>query len=164
MIGLDKAGKTSILNKLAFHTWIDSIPTSGFNVETFNVTNDQLQLWEAGWAKNIRHYWRHYIPGTKGLIFVVDSTDKERIDEAAEELHKFLNEPEMKDLSDIPMLIYNNKSDAEGAVSEGVLYDRLKLSDISPKIPIKVLPCSAIKNTGLFQGIDWLVAQFKTKN
>lgn len=85
-----------------------TIPTVGFNVETVTYKNIKFSMWDVGGQDKIRPLWRHYYTGTQGLIFVVDSTDKERIDEARTEFHRIVNDREMRDAI---ILIFANKQD-----------------------------------------------------
>ena len=95
MVGLDAAGKTTILYKLKLGEIVTTIPTIGFNVETVEYKNISFTVWDVGGQDKIRPLWRHYYQNTQGLIYVVDSSDKERVEESREELHKMLNEEEL---------------------------------------------------------------------
>merc|ERR1712023_481944 len=97
MVGLDAAGKTTILYKLKLGEVVNTIPTIGFNVETVDYKNISFNVWDVGGQDKIRLLWRHYYQNTQGLIFVIDSNDRERIDENREELHKMLAEEDLKD-------------------------------------------------------------------
>lgn len=90
MLGLDAAGKTTILYKLKLGDVVSSVPTIGFNVETVEYKNIKFTVWDVGGQDKIRLLWRHYYQNTQGLIFVVDSSDKDRIDIAREELQRML--------------------------------------------------------------------------
>ena len=92
MVGLDAAGKTTILYKLKLGEVVTTIPTIGFNVETVDYKNISFTVWDVGGQDKIRNLWRHYYQNTQGLIFVVDSNDKARIEDARNELHKMLQE------------------------------------------------------------------------
>ncbi|KAL5541449.1 hypothetical protein UlMin_009159 [Ulmus minor] len=74
MVGLDAAGKTTILYKLKLGEIVTTIPTIGFNVETVEYKNISFTVWDVGGQDKIRPLWRHYFQNTQGLIFVVDST------------------------------------------------------------------------------------------
>mmetsp|Transcript_7277 Transcript_7277/g.23866 ORF Transcript_7277/g.23866 Transcript_7277/m.23866 type:complete len:129 (+) Transcript_7277:70-456(+) len=89
ILGLDNAGKTTILYKLQNESddEIQTIPTIGFNVETLQYKNIKFQVWDLGGQTSIRPYWRCYYPNTDAIIFVVDSADKERLAIARQELH-----------------------------------------------------------------------------
>ncbi|VDO99370.1 unnamed protein product [Heligmosomoides polygyrus] len=106
MVGLDAAGKTTILYKLKLGEIVTTIPTIGFNVETVEYKNISFTVWDVGGQDKIRPLWRHYFQNTQGLIFVVDSNDRERIEESREELHKMLNEDELRDAT---LLVFANK-------------------------------------------------------
>ena len=95
MVGLDAAGKTTILYKLKLGEIVTTIPTTGFNVETVEYKNICFTVWDVGGQDKIRPLWRHYFQNPQGLIFVVDSNDRERIQEGAEELQKMLQEDEL---------------------------------------------------------------------
>ena len=106
MLGLDGAGKTTILYKLKLGDNITTIPTIGFNVETLEYKNINFTVWDVGGQDKIRRLWRHYYMNTKALIFVVDCNDKDRVDEARQELTQMLHDEEMKDAV---LLVFANK-------------------------------------------------------
>ena len=106
MVGLDAAGKTTILYKMKLGEVVNTIPTIGFNVETVEYKNISFNVWDVGGQDKIRLLWRHYYQNTQGLIFVVDSNDRDRIEENREELHKMLAEDELKDAV---LLVFANK-------------------------------------------------------
>ena len=126
MVGLDAAGKTTILYKLKLGEVVTTIPTIGFNVETVEYKNISFTVWDVGGQDKIRNLWRHYYQNTQGLIFVVDSNDKARIDDAKTELHKMLQEEELKDAD---LLVFANKQDLPHAGSS-VLAGLFIISDI----------------------------------
>ena len=80
----------------------------GFNVETVEYRNIQFTVWDVGGQDKIRPLWRHYFQNTQGIIFVVDSNDRDRIVEAREELQRMLNEDELRDAI---LLVFANKQD-----------------------------------------------------
>ena len=96
MVGLDAAGKTTILYKLKLGEVVTPIPTIGFNVEEVTYKNISFHVWDVGGQDKIRQLWRHYYTNTQGIIFVVDSNDRDRVDDAREELHKMINDEEAK--------------------------------------------------------------------
>merc|ERR1711935_843010 len=108
MVGLDAAGKTTIFYKLKLGEIVTTIPTIGFNVETVEYKNISFTVWDVGGQDKIRPLWRHYFQNTQGLIFVVDSSDRDRISESHDELHRMLNEDELRDAI---LLIFANKQD-----------------------------------------------------
>lgn len=90
---------------------VTTIPTVGFNVESVTYKNVKFNVWDVGGQDKIRPLWRHYYSGTQGLIFVVDSSDTARMEEARSELHKIINDREMKDAL---LLVFANKQDVPG--------------------------------------------------
>ena len=106
MVGLDAAGKTTILYKIKFGDVVTPIPTIWFNVEKVTYKNISFHVWDVGGQDKIRTLWRHYYTNTQGIIFVVDSNDRDRIDDARDELHKMINDEELKDAI---VLVYANK-------------------------------------------------------
>ena len=124
MVGLDAAGKTTILYKLKLGEVVTTIPTIGFNVEQVDYKNISFTVWDVGGQDKIRPLWRHYYQNTEGLIFVVDSNDKDRIDAAREELQKMLQEDELKDSV---VLVFANKQDLPNAMSAPEVTEMLGL-------------------------------------
>uniref|UniRef100_A0A3B4YEK9 ARF GTPase 5 n=1 Tax=Seriola lalandi dorsalis TaxID=1841481 RepID=A0A3B4YEK9_SERLL len=99
-----------------------------------------------------RPLWRHYFQNTQGLIFVVDSNDRERVAESAEELSKMLLEDELKDAV---LLVFANKQDLPNALSVSELTDKLGLHALRNKTWHIESTC-ATQGTGLYEGLDWL--------
>ena len=87
VLGLDNAGKTTILYRLQVGTVVSTIPTIGFNVETVTHNNVKFQVWDLGGQTSIRPYWRCYYPNTQAIVYVVDSADAERLATTKEEFH-----------------------------------------------------------------------------
>ncbi|XP_042191169.1 ADP-ribosylation factor 4 [Callorhinchus milii] len=152
MVGLDAAGKTTILYKLKLGEIVTTIPTIGFNVESVEYKNICFTVWDVGGQDKIRPLWRHYFQNTQGLIFVVDSNDRERVQEAAEELQKMLQEDELRDAL---LLIFANKQDLPNAISVSDMKDKLGLTSLSSRNWYVQATC-AIQGNGLFDGLDWL--------
>jgi len=122
MVGLDAAGKTTILYKLKLGEVVTTIPTIGFNVETVEYKNISFTVWDVGGQDKIRPLWRHYYQGTQGLIFVVDSNDRDRAEDAREELMKMLNEDEMRDAV---LLIFANKQDLPNTMPAAEITEKM---------------------------------------
>ncbi|CAH8507993.1 unnamed protein product [Schistosoma guineensis] len=152
MIGLDAAGKTTILYKLKLGEVVTTIPTIGFNVETVEYKNINFTVWDVGGQDKIRRLWRHYFQNTQGLIFVVDSNDRDRISESAEELNKMLLEDELRD---VVILVFANKQDLPNAMSTAEVAEKLRLRDIRNR-PWHIQLACATQGEGLFEGLDWL--------
>jgi ADP-ribosylation factor 1/2 len=152
MVGLDAAGKTTILYKLKLGEIVTTIPTIGFNVETVEYKKISFTVWDVGGQDKIRPLWRHYFQNTQGLIFVVDSNDRDRISEAAEELQKMLREDELRDAT---LLVFANKQDLPNAMSVSEVTDKLGLHSVTNRKWYIQSTC-ATSGDGLFEGLDWL--------
>jgi len=152
MVGLDAAGKTTILYKLKLGEIVTTIPTIGFNVETVEYKNISFTVWDVGGQDKIRPLWRHYFQNTQGLIFVVDSNDQERIGEAKEELWKMLSEEE---LTKSVILIFANKQDLPQAMDVSTLTEKLGLHELK-KNEWHIQASCATDGSGLYEGLDWL--------
>ncbi|CAL8263086.1 unnamed protein product [Merluccius merluccius] len=160
MVGLDAAGKTTILYKLKLGEIVTTIPTIGFNVETVEYKNICFTVWDVGGQDKIRPLWRHYFQNTQGLIFVVDSNDRERVAESKEELNKMLTEDELKDAV---LLVFSNKQDLPNAMSVSELTDKLGLQNLRNRTWYVQAAC-ATQGTGLYEGLDWLSVELSKQN
>merc|ERR1712210_350316 len=161
MVGLDAAGKTTILYKLKLGEIVTTIPTIGFNVETVEYKNISFTVWDVGGQDKIRPLWRHYFQNTQGLIFVVDSNDRERIAEARDELNRMLAEDELRDAV---LLVFANKQDLPNAMSAAEMTDKLGLHGLRPAYrQWYIQACCATTGDGLYEGLDWLSATLVKK-
>uniref|UniRef100_A0A8D0PKL9 ARF GTPase 3 n=1 Tax=Sus scrofa TaxID=9823 RepID=A0A8D0PKL9_PIG len=179
MVGLDAAGKTTILYKLKLGEIVTTIPTigkgmagpcnlcwgcclptyPGFNVETVEYKNISFTVWDVGGQDKIRPLWRHYFQNTQGLIFVVDSNDRERVNEAREELMRMLAEDELRDAV---LLVFANKQDLPNAMNAAEITDKLGLHSLRHRNWYIQATC-ATSGDGLYEGLDWLANQLKNK-
>jgi len=159
MVGLDAAGKTTILYKLKLGEIVTTIPTIGFNVETVEYKNISFTVWDVGGQDKIRPLWRHYFQNTQGLIFVVDSNDRERVAEAREELTRMLAEEELRDAK---LLVFANKQDLPNAMTAAELTDKLDLHALRNRDWYIQAAC-ATNGEGLYEGLDWIAAKLKEK-
>uniref|UniRef100_H2LU25 ARF GTPase 3 n=1 Tax=Oryzias latipes TaxID=8090 RepID=H2LU25_ORYLA len=159
MVGLDAAGKTTILYKLKLGEIVTTIPTIGFNVETVEYKNISFTVWDVGGQDKIRPLWRHYFQNTQGLIFVVDSNDRERVNEAREELMRMLAEDELRDAV---LLVFANKQDLPNAMNAAEITDKLGLHSLRHRNWYIQATC-ATSGDGLYEGLDWLANQLKNK-
>ncbi|KAG9457703.1 hypothetical protein H6P81_002211 [Aristolochia fimbriata] len=159
MVGLDAAGKTTILYKLKLGEIVTTIPTIGFNVETVEYKNVSFTVWDVGGQDKIRPLWRHYFQNTHGLIFVIDSNDRDRILEAKDELHRMLSEDELRGAT---LLVFANKQDLPKAMSVSEITDKLGLHSLRQRRWYIQSAC-ATSGEGLYEGLDWLSSNITTK-
>src|ERR1700735_5160904 len=121
----------AILYKLKLNQDVTTIPTVGFNVETVTYKNVKFNVWDVGGQDKIRPLWRHYFSGTQGLIFVIDSNDRARIDEARQELHRIILDREMKEAL---FLVFANKQDIPGAMTPTEVTEKLRLTQLKERM------------------------------
>ncbi|CAK4080363.1 unnamed protein product [Aphanomyces euteiches] len=152
MVGLDAAGKTTILYKLKLNETLHTLPTIGFNVETFQYKNIEFTAWDIGGQDKLRPLWKYYFQNTDAVIFVVDSNDKHRVDQASIELHRIFQADELRDSK---LLVYANKQDLRDVMSPAELVEKMNLRTVTSN-PWFVQPCSAVSNSGLYEGLEWL--------
>ncbi|CAA6667024.1 unnamed protein product [Spirodela intermedia] len=139
MLGLDAAGKTTILYKLHIGEVLSTVPTIGFNVEKVQYKNVMFTVWDVGGQEKLRPLWRHYFNNTDGLIYVVDSLDRERISKAKAEFQAIIRDPFM--LNSV-ILVFANKQD--------MVRRRWHIQGTC-----------AISGDGLYEGLDWLASTLK---
>ena len=135
---------------------VTTIPTIGFNVESVTYKNLNFNVWDLGGQTSIRPYWRCYYANTAAVIFVVDSTDIERLQTAADELSAMLNEDELKDAA---LLVFANKQDQPGAKGAGDISQALRLGELRDR-NWSIMACSAVSGSGVSEGMDWLVVSW----
>jgi len=160
ILGLDNAGKTTLLYRLKIGEVVTTIPTIGFNVESVTYKNLNFNVWDLGGQTSIRPYWRCYYANTAAVIFVIDSTDIERLGTASDELASMLNEEELRDAA---LLVFANKQDQPGARGAGEISEALKLGELRDR-NWSIVACSAIDGKGIDEGMDWLVQTVQSEN
>lgn len=161
MVGLDAAGKTTIMLKLKLDAVQDTVPTIGFNVETVQYKNVTFHLWDIGGQERLRKLWRHYYDGANAVIFVIDSSDIGRLGDVKRELQVLLTEHVLQDAI---FLIFCNKQDLPQAMRPADILKELGIRDFSPNSIGTLLRsrqwyvqgCSAYSGIGLCEGLDWL--------
>jgi len=159
LLGLDAAGKTTILYQLNLGEKVVTLPTVGFNVETVTYKNINFTVWDVGGQDRIRSLWKHYYINTDALIWVVDAVDHVRMELAREELHKVLSDDL---LQDVKVLVYANKMDLPGALDTHGVAEAMKVRKLHQK-DWHVEACCGVTGEGLYEGLDAL-ANMLTKN
>uniref|UniRef100_A0A1B6EED7 RING-type E3 ubiquitin transferase n=1 Tax=Clastoptera arizonana TaxID=38151 RepID=A0A1B6EED7_9HEMI len=155
-LGLDGSGKTSVLFKLKQNEFMAVIPTIGFNVESVEYKNVRFNIWDIGGQPKLRPLWKHYYLNTQAVIFVIDSSDKQRLPEALSELSKLMSEKELKDAA---LLILANKQDVEGCESIESITEQLALYKLCCGHSWHIQASDAQSGNGLHDGLDWLSHQ-----
>ncbi|XP_053626258.1 ADP-ribosylation factor-like protein 1 isoform X1 [Cherax quadricarinatus] len=159
ILGLDGAGKTTILYRLQVGEVVTTIPTIGFNVEQVTYKNLRFQVWDLGGQTSIRPYWRCYYSNTDAIIYVVDSADRDRIGISKQELVSMLEEDELKSAI---LAVLANKQDMEGAMTVAEVHSALGLDALKTRT-FQIFKTSAIKGEGLDQAMDWLANALATR-
>lgn len=159
MLGLDNAGKTTILKKYNGEDISSISPTLGFNIKTLEYQGYKLNVWDVGGQTTIRSYWRNYFEQTDGLVWVVDSGDKIRLEDCRKELHMLLLQERLAGAS---LLVFCNKQDLQGSLTVEEIKEFLQLDNFQTR-HWAVVPCSAVTGEGLIEGINWIVADIAAR-
>ncbi|XP_074786371.1 ADP-ribosylation factor-like protein 2 isoform X1 [Athene noctua] len=153
VLGLDNAGKTTLLKRFNGEDVATTSPTLGFNIKTLEHRGFKLNVWDVGGQSSLRSYWRNYFESTDGLVWVVDSGDRQRLQLCARELRGLLREER---LAGATLLVFANKQDLPGALPASAIREALELDAIrSHRWCIQ--GCSAFTGHNLLAGIDWLL-------
>ena len=155
ILGMQNAGKTTILYHLSLGQFVQTTPTIGSNVEELNYNNIKIQAWDLGGQETTRSIWDAYFINTDAIIFVIDSQDDQYSEESKEEFQKLLKNSKLYNST---ILIFANKQDLPGAKPINQLIEEYEFNKIKNHI-WKIQPCSAVKGEGLIDGIKWLSEQ-----
>ncbi|KAF7207202.1 ADP-ribosylation factor-like 4Ca [Nothobranchius furzeri] len=159
MLGLDSAGKTTVLYRLKFNEFVNTVPTIGFNTERIRLGGAgasrgiSCHFWDVGGQEKLRPLWKPYSRCTDGIVYVVDSVDSERLEEARAELHRITR---FQENQGTPLLVIANKQDLPRALDVEEIERQLGLSELSPSTAYHVQPACAIIGEGLHEGMDRL--------
>ena len=159
MLGLDNAGKTTILKKFNGEDISSISPTLGFNIKTLEHKGFNLNIWDVGGQKSLRSYWRNYFETTDGLIWVVDSADKRRLEDCRKELQSLLQEERLLGAT---LLVFANKQDLQGALTVEEIKNTLELDNIKTH-HWQIINCSAVTGENLLNGMDWLLQDISAR-
>ncbi|XP_030203207.1 ADP-ribosylation factor-like 4ab [Gadus morhua] len=169
ILGLDCAGKTTVLYRLRFNEFVNTVPTKGFNSEKIKLwlaaggerrrhwttPSASFHFWDVGGQEKLRPLWRSYTRCADGLVFVVDSVDGERMEEAKTELHKITR---LAENQGVPVLVVANKQDLRDALALAEMERLLALRELGAATPWHLQPACAIIGEGLREGVDKLHA------
>jgi len=155
LVGLDNAGKTTIVKKICGDDISTVSPTLGFQIKTVHRGGYALNVWDVGGQKSLRSYWRNYFERTDALIWVIDSADIGRMQDCKEELHRLLKEERLAGAS---LLVLANKQDIAGSLRIDAIRDEhLRLGDLADSRHWRIFASSALTGQGLDESFAWLV-------
>jgi len=161
-LGLDNAGKTTLLGQLATGRLQSHKPTAKAQVEELTLGKLTFHTFDLGGHVPARKQWKKHYIETDVIVFMVDAADQKRFPEAKKELDALLGDPS---ISKVPFLILGNKIDDEKAVSEQELRQALELQYTTQKgnvklethiRPVEVFMCSVVKGVGYAEGFRWV--------
>ncbi|XP_052005669.1 ADP-ribosylation factor-like protein 3 [Xyrauchen texanus] len=152
LLGLDNAGKTTILKCLASEDVNTITPTQGFNIKSVASHGMKLNMWDIGGQRQIRPFWKKYLENTDLLIYVIDSSDKKRFEETGLELSELIDE---KNLAGVPILIFANKQDLATASQASEIAEGLNLHTYRDRV-WQIQACSAVTGEGVHDGMNWI--------
>jgi len=159
IVGLDNAGKTTILYQFLMNEVVHTSPTIGSNVEEVVWKNIHFIMWDIGGQESLRAAWSTYYSNTEYVILVIDSTDRERLTITKEELYKMLAHD---DLNRAAVLIFANKQDLKGSMTASEISKQLNLTSIKSH-RWQIQACCALTGEGLYQGLEWITSQLRNK-
>lgn len=160
MVGLENAGKTSILYKMKLGETMRTSPTIGFNVESINHQNLTITVWDMGGRQQLHSLWMTYLPHTDALVYVVDCTDTdERLSQSSELLHRLIKE---EFLDNVPLLLLCNKQDVANAKTASQIVQLFKMHVLTDR-NWQAQQCVAITGNGLGEALDWLASQISRR-
>ena len=161
ILGIQNAGKTTILYRLSIGQLVKTTPTIGSNVEEISYNNVKLQAWDLGGQQSTRSVWDVYFVNTDAIIYVIDTHD-ETYDDSKTQFYKLLSNEALKNAI---ILIYANKQDLPGAKNVAEIIQIYELDTIKDHI-WHIQPCSAQTGEGLITGMKWLSDQlvFRSNN
>ena len=159
ILGLDNAGKTTLLNYLTREDNRNTMPTPGVNGKSIQCCGINLNVYDLGGQKALREYWKYYYENIDALIYVVDASDETRIAECNESFQELLKEEK---LANVPVLAYGNKADLETCLGLDEIIDKLNMNDITGR-HWSLYACSALKGKGVKDGIKRIFEKFSNK-
>ncbi|CAM6101290.1 unnamed protein product [Calypogeia fissa] len=165
ILGIDKAGKTTLLEKLkTLYSDFEGlppdriVPTVGLNIGRIEAHKSKLIFWDLGGQLGLRTIWEKYFEEAHAVLYVVDAASETRLEDAKSAFEKVLRH---EDLQGAPVLIFANKQDLPGAASAEELGRQLHLKELDSR-ESNVMAISAYDGSGIRDGVTWLVEAMRT--
>ncbi|TCD70147.1 hypothetical protein EIP91_004617 [Steccherinum ochraceum] len=156
IVGLQASGKTSFVNVIGNGQWSeDVVPTVAFHFRKVRKGNVTLKIWDLAGQPRYRSIWERYCNGVDAVVFVVDSSDRDKFETAQFELHQLLNQPTLRG---VPLLVLGNKNDVEGHAPVNELIKALHLDKIQNR-PVSCYSCSMKSQHNLDIVLQWLAGR-----
>ncbi|MGQ4913905.1 MAG: ADP-ribosylation factor family protein [Candidatus Asgardarchaeia archaeon] len=156
IIGLNNAGKTTLVQRLRLNQFVKTKMTQGLTIESIEYKNFKFIVYDLGGQESFRKYlWKHFLKSDL-IVFVVDSTDVERLEIAANELRSVLLNAK------VPILVLANKQDLPNALSAGEIIKAMRLYEFKDR-SFAVFPVSALTGENVFEAFDWAVDKLSKK-
>lgn len=159
LLGLDNAGKTTLLKQLAGEEITQITPTAGFNIKSVMADGFKLNVWDIGGQSKIRPYWKNYFENTDVLVYVIDCSDRQRLIETGNELTELLCDPK---LDHVPLLVFANKQDLSNVLRPSEIAETIGLVKLKDRT-WQIQACSAIQGSGVKEGMDWVCKNIRKK-
>ncbi|NHJ48715.1 MAG: GTP-binding protein [Asgard group archaeon] len=156
--GLDGAGKTTIINYLVKGEFVETIPTLGINRETIDFPKLKLNVFDLGGQIDFRGMWNQVNEKADALVFVIDSTDTVRLNEAKEIFHNIVD---LQINDDIPVLILLNKIDIPYRISRSDFINEFDLANFASEMTWTCYETSAKTGEGIFDAFSWFIQMLK---
>lgn len=162
LLGLDNAGKSTLLYKMKYNACVSTVPTVGFNVEMLESRKNRrsiaVTVWDIGGQRRMREHWKGFHQDAATVAFVVDSSDTERMEEARRELENTLRSEQLRGS---PVILLANKQDVDGALTATEVQDRFNLRKMCAARDWFVQPCSASTGFGVQEAFGRVVQMVK---
>jgi GTP-binding protein SAR1 len=159
LLGLDNAGKTTLLHRLRTGDIRSFPPTDRpHHVDApFYIQGIQFQAWDLGGHEAVRHLWEDYVTEkVSAVLFLVDANDSTRLEEAAYELDALIGE---QMLADLPVAILLNKCDMPNAMATTEICERIEfkaLQDMQGEKKLQIFRISVLKGEGYQEAFRWI--------
>jgi len=155
IVGLDNAGKTTILYQFLMDEVVHTSPTIGSNVEEIHCKKSHFIMWDIGGQETLRSSWSTYYSNSDFVILVIDSSDRERLHITKEDLYLMLQHA---DLRKAKLLVFANKQDIQGRMSAAEISQELNLTSLKDRT-WTIQACCALTGEGLSQGLEWMISK-----